>query len=60
MRNYFPKRPSGAPLHNLSELYDAPVSFVAPTLFEAVYMCCFICGCRMVTDPQHRMIRLVH
>ena len=30
MRNYFPKRPSGAPLHNLSELYDVPVGLVPP------------------------------
>ena len=28
MRNYFPKRPSGAPLHTLSKLYDVPVGFV--------------------------------
>ena len=27
MRNYFPKRPSGAPLHTLSKLYDVPVGF---------------------------------
>ena len=25
---YFPKRPSGAPLHTLSKLYDVPVGFV--------------------------------
>ena len=38
MRNYFPKRPSGAPLHTLSKLYDVPVGFVAPPpYFEAVY-----------------------
>ena len=30
MRNYFPKRPSGASLHTLSELYDVPVGFVNP------------------------------
>ena len=28
--NYFPKRPSGAPLHTLSKLYDVPVGFVTP------------------------------
>ena len=33
MRNYFPKRPSGAPLHTLSKLYDVPVGFVPPPLF---------------------------
>ena len=26
----FPKRPSGAPLHSLSKLYDVPVGFVNP------------------------------
>ena len=30
MRNYFLKRPSGAPLHTLSKLYDVPVGFVTP------------------------------
>ena len=30
MRNYFPKRQSGAPLHTLSKLYDVPVGFEAP------------------------------
>ena len=30
MRNYFPKRPSGAPIHTLSNLYDVPVGFVTP------------------------------
>ena len=30
MRNYFPKRSSGAPLHTLSKLYDVPVGFVTP------------------------------
>ena len=34
MRNYFPKRPLGAPLHTLSKLYDVPVSFVAPPLIS--------------------------
>ena len=41
MKNYFPKRPSGAPLHTLSKFYDGPVGFVTPPpYFEAVY--CFI------------------
>ena len=30
MRNYFPKRPPGAPLQTLSNLYDVPVGVVAP------------------------------
>ena len=25
MRNYFPKRPSGVPIHTFSNLYDVPV-----------------------------------
>ena len=33
MRNYFPKRPSGAPLHTLSKLYDVPIGFEPPPLF---------------------------
>ena len=37
MRNNFPERLSGAPLHILSKLY-VPVGFVNP-LFETVY--CF-------------------
>ena len=32
MRNYFPKRPSGATLHTLSKLYDVSVGFVPPIL----------------------------
>ena len=28
MRNYFQKRPSGAPLHTLSKLYDVPFGLV--------------------------------
>ena len=27
MRNYFPKKPLGAPLHTLSKLYDVPVVY---------------------------------
>ena len=55
MRNYFPKRPSGEPLHTLSKLYDVPVGFVPP-YFEAVY--CFICGRRRVAVARYRMICL--
>ena len=58
MRNYFPKRPSGAPLHTLSKLYDVPVGFVTPPYFEAVY--CFICGRRRVALARYRTICLVH
>ena len=57
MRNYFPKRTSGAPLHTLSKLYDVPVGFVSPPSFEAVY--CYICGRQRVAVARYRMICLV-
>ena len=58
IRNYFPKRASGAPLHTLSKLHDVPVSFVnPPPSFEAVY--CYICGCRRVAVARYRMIFFV-
>ena len=57
MRNNFPKRPSGAPLHTLSRLYDVPVGFVTPPYFGVVY--CFICGRRRVAVARYRMICLV-
>ena len=34
IRNYFPKLPSGTPLHTLSKLYDVSVGFVAPPLLR--------------------------
>ena len=34
IRNYFPKRTSGAPLHTLSKLYDVPVGFVSSPLLR--------------------------
>ena len=34
MKNYFPKRPSGAPLHILSKLYDVPVGFEPPPILR--------------------------
>ena len=58
MRNYFPKRPSGAPLHTLSKLYDVPVGFVTPpSYFEAEY--CLFGGRRRVAVARYRMICLV-
>ena len=58
MRNYFTKRPSGAPLHTLSKLYDVPVGFVTPPpYFEAEY--CLFCGRRRVAVARYRMICLV-
>ena len=54
MRNYFPKRTSGAPLHALSKLYDVPVCFVfPPPSFEAVY--CYICGRRRVSVARYHL-----
>ena len=38
MRNYFPKRPSGAPLHTFSKLYDVPVGFVNPPFLGCVLL----------------------
>ena len=57
MRNYFPKRPSGAPLHTLSKLYDVPVGYVTPPYFEAEY--CLFCGRQRVAVARYRMICLV-
>ena len=57
MRNYFPKRPSGAPFHTLSKLYDVPVGFDPPPYFEAEY--CLFCGRRRVAVARYRMICLV-
>ena len=57
MRNYFPKRPSGAPLHALSKLYDVPVGLIPHSSFGAMY--CFICGRRRVAVARYRMICLV-
>ena len=57
MRNYFAKRPSGAPLHTLSKLYDVPVGFVPPPYFEPEY--CLFCGRLRVAVARYRMICLV-
>ena len=57
MRNYFPKRTSGAPLHTLSKLYDVPDGFVSSLFLEVVY--CYICGRRRVAVARYRMICLV-
>ena len=57
MRNYFPKRSSGAPIHTLSKLCDVPVGFVPPPSFDAVF--CYICGRRRVAVARYRMICFV-
>ena len=58
MRNCFPKRTSGAPLHTLSKLYDVPVSFISPLpCFAAVY--CYIYGRQRVAVARYWMICLV-
>ena len=45
MRNYFPKQPSGAPLHTLSKLYDG---FVAPTPEKCIALCAVTEGCLLI------------
>ena len=76
MRNYFPKRPSGAPLHTLSKLYDVPVGFVNPLFWGWIMLilrspkggCCSIsddlsCSCvLLVTRPftWYRIFYLVN
>ena len=63
MRNYFPKRPSGAPLHTLSKLYVIPVGFVTSLFWRYVLLylrlpkvcCCSIsddlsCSCYLPTS----------
>ena len=54
MRNYFPERPSGAPLHTLSKLYDVPVGFVTPPplIWGSVllYMRSLKDGCCSISD----------
>ena len=65
LRNYFPKRPSGALLHTLSKLYDVPVGFVTPPPFWGWVLlilrspkggCCSIsvdlsCSCKFTLIP---------
>ena len=36
MRNHFPKRTSGAPLHPLSKFYDVPVGFVSQLFRQCI------------------------
>ena len=53
MRNYFPKRTSGAPLHTLSKLYDVPVGFVPLPLFWGsvlLYLRSPKCCCYSISD----------
>ena len=57
MRNYFPKRPSGAPLHTLPKLYDVPVGFVTPPPILRLNI--VFCGHRTVAVARYRMICLV-
>ena len=54
MRNNFPKRPSGTPLHILSKLYNVPIDVVNHLSFEAVYFC----GRRRMAVTQYRIICL--
>ena len=58
MRNYFPKRPSGASLHTFVKIIWCSLWFCnPPPYFEAVH--CFICGRRMEVVARYRMICLV-
>ena len=57
MRNSFPKRLSGAPLHTLSKQDHVPVGFVHPPSSEDVY--CFTCGRWRVIVARYWMICLV-
>ena len=41
IRNCFPKRTSGVPLHTLSKLYDVPVGFEASPLHLRQYITLF-------------------
>ena len=63
MRNNFPKRPSGAPPHTWSKLYDVPVGFVTPPpfgpLFDAVSCVNVVCGQRRMAAIGHRVFSLV-
>ena len=63
MRNYFLKRPSGAPRHTLSKLHDVPVGFVTPPPYlEAMH--CFKCstkgGCCSISNDLLVPISGVH
>ena len=59
MRNYFPKRRYGAPLHTLSNVYGVPVCFVHPTpYFEVVYCFTSICRRQRVAVARCRMVCL--
>ena len=58
MRNNFPKRPSGSPLHTLSTFWGCFRCFCNPSpSFEAVYS--FDCSHRRVAVDRYRMICLV-
>ena len=52
IRNYFPERPSGAPLHTLSKLYDVPVGFAPPLFWGCIfrYLRSLNGGCCSISD----------
>ena len=53
IRNYFPKLPSGAPLHTLSKLSDILFGFVTPLLFGGcvlLYLRSPKSGCCSISD----------
>ena len=58
MRNNFPKRPSDAPLHTLSKLYDVLVGFVFPPSILRLCIALFAVT-EGVAVARYRMICLV-
>ena len=56
MRNYFPKRPSGAPLHYMSKFKVIPLVGI---LFPFVQVTCIICGHQRVVFIRHWIICIV-
>ena len=52
MRNGFPKRLSGAPLHHFSKLYEVPFRYITSTLLAKVLIHCRLpkVGCYLTSD----------
>ena len=65
MRNYFPKRPSGATLHTLSNLYDVPVGVVTPPPPPPFWGCVLLYlrspkgGCCSISDDLSCSVQLM-
>ena len=56
MKNYFPKRQSGTPLHTSSKLYDIPAGFVTIPPFikgsNLLYLRSPMGGCYSISDDM--------